>query len=255
MHSKKLLTLVLTATLLVAGCKNKIQKGYDFVREYNEAAYMFKNDLIYRTEAKIQGERALEEIIIDIDFDLNLKKEECKEDIGAKMLPKTISSALVMDQAGDLIKDGATVNLTFRSLDNFILEKIKLDKAMMDKLLAENKGLENSEISFGTSKNAELQKILGAINSSLPLENEQDHTKLLKMELDKGNSLVCITEVPDEFATMLRDPETVAFLKENMLRDEKVKKLLEMKKTYNISKVIYRYQNTKRKTIANIVID
>jgi hypothetical protein len=254
MPLKKIIPLLLL-TLLFTACKNRVQKSYEFIKEYNEAAPLFKSNLIYRTQAKIIGEKILEEVIIEIDYDLNLKKIDCETNVGAKMLPKTISHALIQDEAGELINEGAVINLTFRSLDNYILNKITLDKKKMGELLSENKTHINDEYDFSSGKNPELVKILETLNRSLPIENEDDKTKLLKLKLDKYNNIICITEAPAEFAEALKNPGTQSYLRETVLRGENGQIFAKLKETYGVSKIIYRYQNAKGELLGDISFD
>ena len=254
MSAKKIFPLFIILLLLTA-CKNNVQKSYEFINEYNNTAPLFKSDLLYRTKAKIIGEKILEEVIIEIDYDLNLKKKDCETNIGAKMLPKTIAYALIQDEAGELIDEGAVINLTFRSLDNYILNKTTLDKKKMAQLLSENKTNTADEYDFSPGKNPELVKILATLNRSLPIENEQDKTRLLKLTLDKDNNIICVTEAPDDFAEALKNPGTQSYLRETAFRGKNGQIFTKLKETYGVSKVIYRYQNTKGKPLGDISFD
>lgn len=240
MSIQKIFFLILPL-LLITSCKNKVQKSYEFIKEYNNAAPLLKSNLIYRTEAKIIGERILEEIIIEIDYDLNLKRVDCENNIEAKMLPRSIYYALIKSEAGELINNGAIINLTFRSLDNYILSKITIDKEMMTQLLSQNQTHINNDLDFSSGKNPELIKILAKLNKRLPIQYETDRTKLLKLKLDKYNNIICITQVPDDF---IRTERT-----KSHLRRENEQILMTIKETYGVSKIIYRYQNSNGKLI------
>ncbi|MCL9805408.1 hypothetical protein NAT51_07735 [Flavobacterium amniphilum] len=254
MALKKIIFLLLSLSLFTA-CKNRVQKSYEFINEYNDAAPLLKSNLIYRTTAKIIGEKILEEVIIEIDYDLNLKKADCETNVGVKMLPKTISYALIQDEAGDLINEGAVINLTFRSLDNYILNKITLDKKKMNQLLSENQTHVSDDYDFSSGKNPELVKILANLNRSLPIENETDKTKLLKLKLDRYNNIICITEAPEDFAQALKNPGTISYLKETVQRSNNGKIFENLKESYGVSKIIYRYQNSKGELLGDISFD
>ena len=58
MSVRKLFTLFITLLLFIS-CQNEIQKSYEFINEYNNNAPLLKSNLIYRTEARIIGERVL----------------------------------------------------------------------------------------------------------------------------------------------------------------------------------------------------
>jgi hypothetical protein len=250
MSARKVLLLFILPLLFTA-CKNKVQKGYEFIKEYNDAAPLMKSGLLYRTEAKINGERILEEIIIDIDYDLSLRKVDCETNIGAKMLPRNVYYTLIKGEAGELINSGAIINLTFRSLDNYILKKTTLDKKMMQQLLSENQ-THIIDLDFSLGKNPELVKILARFNKSLPIENQDDKTKLIKLKLDTHNNIICITEVPDNFAVILKNPESKSRLEESILERENDQIFIDLKKTYNVSKLIYRFQNSKGELIDQV---
>lgn len=254
MSVKKFLPILLILFLFTA-CKNRVQKSYEFINEYNNAAPLLKSNLIYRSEAKIIGERILEEIIIEIDYDLNLKKIDCETNIAAKMLPKNICFALIQDQAGELINEGAIINLTFRSLDNYILDKIKLDKNLMTQLLSQNQTHVTYEYNFGSNKNSDLIKKLSYLNENLPVENNEFNIKLLNLKLDKYNNVICITEVSVDFAKSLKNPETKSYLKEILLKNEKDQILMQLKEMQGISKIIYRCQNSKGELIDDIIFN
>lgn len=254
MIARKLLPLFLIL-ILFTSCKNRVQKSYEFINEYNNASELFNNNLIYRTEAKIIGERILEEVIIEINYDLSLKKVDCETNFGVKILPRSICYALIKGEAGELINEGAIINLTFRSFDNFILSKATLDKKAMEKLLSENQTYINEDLDFGTDKNPELVKTLATINKDLPIENEFDNTKLLKIKLDKYNNINCITEVPDDFAESLKNPETISRLKKIILKRKNDQFFMELKRSYGISKIIYSYQNPKGELIEQIILE
>lgn len=249
--SVKNILLLFFIPLLFTACKNKVQKGYEFIKEYNDAAPLMKSGLLYRTEAKINGERILEEIIINIDYDLSLRKVDCETNIGAKMLPRNVYYTLIKGEAGELISNGAVFNLTFRSLDNYILKKTTLDKKMMTQLLSENQ-THIIDLDFCLGKNPELVKILARLNKSLPIENDNDKTKLIKLKLDTHNNIICVTEVPDDFAEVLKNAESKSRLKETILERENDQIFIDLKKTYNVSKLIYRFQNSKGELIDQI---
>ncbi len=251
MINRNFLPLFLILILFI-NCKNRVQKSYEFINEYNNATELFKNNLIYRTEAKIIGERILEEIIIEINYDLSLKKVDCETNFGVKILPRSICYALIKGEAGELIKEGAIINLTFRSYDNYILNKATLDKKIMKKLLSENQTYINEDLDFGTDKNPELVKILADINNELPIENESDQTKLMQVKLDKYNNIVCITEVPDDYTENFKNPETILNLKKNILSQKNDQLFMKLKQIYGISKIIYRYQNSRGDIIEQI---
>ena len=249
--SVKNILLLFFIPLLFTSCKNKVQKGYEFIKEYNNAAPLMKSGLLYRTEAKINGESVLEEIIINIDYDLSLKKVDCETKIGAKMLPRNVYYTLIKGEAGELISNGAIFNLTFRSLDNYILKTTTLDKKMMEQLLSENQ-THIVDLVFSLGKNPELVKILARFNKSLPIENEVDGTKLVKLKLDTHNNIICVTEVPDDFAEALKNPESKSRLKETILERENDQIFIDLKKTYNVSKLIYRFQNSRGELIDQV---
>lgn len=254
MNTKRIFTLF-TLLVLLTACENKVQKGYEFIKEYNNAAPLVKNNLIYRTEAKIIGERILDEIIIEIDYDLNLKRADCETDVGVRMLPKSIYHALIKSEAGKLINQGATFNLTFRSLDNYILHKKTIDKKLMLELQSENQTHLIDEFDFSYGKNPDLIKVLANINRSLPIEDENDQTKLIKLNLDKFNNIICITEVPDNSVEKFKSPEMVSDLKEIISKRKNDQILNKIKETYNLEKIIYRYQNAKGEIINQINIE
>lgn len=246
---------IVIIVFFLAACENKIQKSYAFIKEYNTTAPLIKNNFIYRTEAKIIGERVLDEIIIEIFYDLNLKKVDCETSIGVKMLPKSLYHALLKSDAGDLINNGATINITFRSLDNYILLKETIDKRKMKQLLAENQTHLNQEYDFSSGKNPILVQILANINKNLPIENEDDQSKLLKLNLDKFNNIICHTEIPDHFIKNFKSQKSISKLKEAIFKRKNDQILLRIKESYGLSKIIYRYQNAKGEIINQIDIE
>lgn len=254
MITKKIFTLVIIASFLTS-CENEIQKSYAFIKEYNNAAPLLKNHLIYRTEAKIIGERVLDEIIIEIGYDLNLKKVDCETNSGVKLLPKSLYQALLKSDAGNLINNGAKINITFRSLDNYILLKETIDKRKMNQLLAQHQKQPNEKYDFSSGKNPIVIQILANINKSLPIENEDDQTKLIKLDMDEDSNIICQTEIPASFTKHFKSPESIAQLKETIFKRKNDQILLRIKESYNIEKIIYRYQNAQGQIINQIEIE
>lgn len=246
--------LVCLLFLLLFGCQTDVQKSYEFVERYNNSASYFQNSLIYGTSAKINKDKISKgEISIEIDIDLKLKKEESENDLGVKMLPKAIANLLLEEDIKDVIEDGGKIELTFRSFDNFIVDQLTIDQKSLTELTSENNSLQNSKYQGVPPKNEELVAIIALLNRSLPVENA-DKTKILKFSLE-NNSLVCKVEIPDDIVTIMKNDAAKNLIKENILREGRLKDILRQKSKYGIDKIIYKYQDPRGKFISEISID
>ena len=254
MRKIKLLSLFMTILLCVS-CQNTLQKCYAFVNAYNNSASQFQNQYIYSTNARLEEDKVPKEHIITIDLDYNLKKKEIEENFGMASLPKILSLKMIEDaQVLDLIEDDVSIVLRFRSLDNFIVEKVILDKKNIEKLTTEknNLGLSNNTTN---NVNQELNEVITILNKNLPIDLEEGMSKLLKIEIDKDNNFVYVVEITEAYKDLLKSDEAKAFMKEKLQNDERTKKLIALKTEFNLNQVLYRFQEKNGKKVYDFSIN
>lgn len=245
---------LLVSIFLFSSCQNTLQKCYAFVNAYNNTASQIQNQYIYSTNAKLQEDKVPKEHIIDIELDYNLKKKEIEENFGLTSLPKILSLKMIEDpQVLDLIDDDVSIVLRFRSLDNFIVEKIILDKNNIQKLTEEKNSLGYKDSPNNTS-NQEINEVLTVLNKSLPTDLEEGLSKLLRIEIDKDNNFVYVVEITETYKELIKSDEAKAFIKDKLQNDKRVKNLIKLKTEFNLNQVIYRFQDKKGKKVYDFPI-
>jgi hypothetical protein len=243
MKQKLRLLFVFSGMLLFIACKSTDDKINDFVTSYNNAAASMSNNTITHTSAK-----AVSKTEIRILFKTLADGNETNKIFYTKALPSMVSEIFTAERSiSDLTDEGVKLHFVLLASDDSELASIIVDK----KKLAGLQALKSKETVVPGQQNLspQLQQILKILNTSLPITDKEAGTKITEITVDEKMALVYNIEVIDSLAKNMKDPGTAAYLKEALLRDLSVKKMLPGLRQYGISSITYKYRNTKGEII------
>ena len=243
---------VIMLVLLLVSCQNTKQKMQGYVNSYNHSAANFTNEVITSTSAKA----FLDKNKIEIRLETNLEQNEDNKSIYNQMLPGIFAEMLKKeDQSMELIEEGVIFDVYFLAEDYTVLTELKVDKKELKKMLkdkvaptaTENAAISNSNLS------PEMQEMLVMMNRNMPIKNA-DGSKILKIEINEKGELLYKIEIPNEFAELLKGESAKAVLKEEILRNNNLKNVVNVVKRFGIKTIIYEYLDVKGKMINNVVL-
>lgn len=250
--SKNLLKIILIILfqLTFTGCQNTTQKANQFVNSYNASSGSITNSVITSTSAKL-GENNT----IEIRFDSNIPYD-AEDKTYSKIFPNMMASMFTSyDETQDLIEEGVVFNVGFYADNGKKINSIKVDKAKLEEMLKTRPSAIKDASATASNVNlpTELKETLVIMNQSLPIENN-DGTKIIKIDFSDAHELVYTVEVPDAFSESLKGEDAKNIMKEEIMRNSNLPSIMANLRTYGITKIKYIYQDSKGKEINEIIM-
>jgi len=242
--------LVFVALLFLSSCMDTKQKTQAFVNSYNNSAANFSNEVITSTKAKA----FLDQNRIEITTETVIEQNEDNKATYGQMFPLFLKEMLATDKdVKELVEEGVVFDVDFLANDNSSIAKFKIDKKELEALMKKNEGKPAVSVeSIVSDKGAELDQILVMMNRNLPLKNN-DGSKISKIYLNEKNQLVYQVEMPEDILKLLNDKAANSLVKESILREGQVQKVVSTLKRYDIKDIKYEYMNAKGKIVNTLI--
>jgi len=238
--------LVFIFFFLIAACKTTDEKVNEFVVSYNDAAATFSNNIITHTSAK-----ALPNHEIRIIFETTLRKNSINNAMYEKLLP-TMTTQIVEsgNTVPDLLKDGVKIHFAVLAFDDAEIAETTLDfksyNSEKQKNAVKPQNASNPNIAPA------LQQILEMLNKNLPIEDKEAGTKIISIAVNEKSEIVYTHEIPVSLAKDLQGNDVKNLLKDEMMRDLNVQKMLPLLNRYGLTAIVYLYRDTNGKMVNKI---
>ncbi|TDP01435.1 hypothetical protein [Flavobacterium sp. 245] len=242
---------VLTILLSLSSCMDTKQKTQAFVNSYNNSAANFSNEIITSTEAKAFHD----EKRIEINVETTIEQNENNKYVYGQMFPAFLKETLSTDRAvKELVEEGVVFDVNFLAADNTSIAEFKIDQKELTALMKKNGGKPAiSAESLATDSSSQLDQILVMMNKNMPIKNN-DGSKILKIYLNKENQLVYQVEMPEDVLEVLKNKAANSLVKESILREGQVQKVVGIVSRYGIKDIKYEYLNAKGKIVNSMIL-
>ncbi|WP_426485832.1 hypothetical protein [Flavobacterium sp. 2] len=242
---------VLTILLSLSGCRDTKQKTQAFVNAYNNSASNFSNEIITSTKAKA----FLDQKKVEINVETTLEQNENNKAVYGQLFPVFLKQMLSTDKdVKELVEEGVVFQVDFLANDNTSIAEFKIDQKELAALIKNNASKPEVAVGPSTSNGSpELQEILVMMNKSMPVKNA-DGSKIVKIYLNNENQLVYQVEMPEDVLKLLENKAANSLVKESILREGQVQKVVRSLLPYGIKDLKYEYLNAKGKIINYMII-
>ncbi|MFB9079748.1 hypothetical protein ACFFLS_07660 [Flavobacterium procerum] len=236
--------------LLMASCTSTNERIMKFVKDYNDSASNFSNQVISSTNAKA----FLQEKKIEITMETTVEQNEDNKSLYGKIFPSLLKETIIKDRhTKKLIEEGVVFQINFLALDHSSLASFKIDKKEMEELLKNKENITDVPLEALSEPSAKLQQALAVMNKNMPIKNS-DGTRVLKIYSTENNQLVYKMEVPEEMAVVLKNKDSNPLIKESLLRNTELKKIIGFVKGFGVTNIKYEYYDAEGNELNSFVL-
>lgn len=240
--------VLLSLLLVTTGCQSNEKKLKNFVTQFNEAVASNPSNPNFTCNVEYISPQLAR---------FNFRSTYDGGTLQTKMIQQTmeVMEQYLMTSTGllkELVKDGIAFDIVCKGHDGSVLSSKRIHEGNIDSLSLAARQNSNQK---GHSEMNILESMVENWNLNMPMEDTAAGVKIFGIELGDDHDVIYKMQYLDSEIEALLNDETVAFLKEEAMRNPAIHNIFSSVSRFGISKVSYHILSAKGEKIAEFTID
>lgn len=248
-----LYSIFLFLTVILFSCSGTVEERMvQYAQSYNTGAGSIRiPNLKYTKATPLKGN------ILKLEFGFSIPNSPA--DIAFdKKLYQAMSPAMVQQMCradkklARLVKDGMKVRIVLKNREGDLLSKMDIDQNAILKI---NDQIEEQGSNVGGSSNQELNNLVSALQSSLPLLDEETGIEITGISADSDNYLVYTAKVPNEMEADFLAEGSSDILKAELASEPQIRATFPNLAKKGVRGIRYIYKNQKDEELVKVKVE